>query len=155
MKLAKTFSAVSLVLMIMPMLSAKYYARVVDGYKYLMGRVVIIEGTIENELGIKNIWRFHNIKKYPEIQWYKDQNPPPGGSVYYGIDSGVHYCFHETWIKILPPKEAVAELLQQEDLMLWISPDGTIFGSTDLTAYDAEGDDDKEDEILNLNKEDF
>jgi hypothetical protein len=148
MNIMKTLSFAFLIITTMPLLSAKYYARVVKGYKHLIGRVVIIEGTVENALEIKDIWRSHRAAKNMVIQWYKEQNPPRNGTVYYGADGDACYCFHETWIKVLAPSEAERELSQQEESVLWISPDGTFFGNKDLAGCDAEkeevDDDDKE-----------
>ncbi len=158
MKMVKMFVVVSIVLMVMPILSANYYARVIGGYKHLLGRVVTIQGTVENTLGIKDVWHSSRATKNPVIQWYKEQNPPQDGVVYYGADGTDYYCFHERWLKVLPPKEAEPELLRQEEAVIWMSPDGTVFGNKDLVFGDTEKeDDDKEDDLclLSLNKEDF
>lgn len=158
MNMMKMLSFAFLMITTTPFLSAKYYARVIAGYKHLIGRVVTIEGTVENTLGIKDIWHSLRATKNSVIQWYKEQNPPRDGTAYYGADGDDHYCFHETWIKVLAPKAAERELLQQEELIFWISPDGTFFGNKDLAFYDAEkeeSDDEDKDALSKLNEEDF
>ena len=158
MNMMKTLSIIFLMTTTMPLLSAKYYARVVAGYKHLIGRVVTIEGTVENALGVKDIWHSKRATQSAVIQCYKEQKPPHDGCVYYGADGDTHYCFHEKWIKVLPPKEAERELLQQEEAVFWMSPDGTIFGNQDLMIDDTEKeevDDEDKDALSKLDKDDF
>jgi hypothetical protein len=126
----------------MSMLSATYYARVTGGYEHLVDKVFIIEGTVKEVLGIdeKGLWSPLSSVLDPTIKLYLDQNPPFQGRVFCGHDGDICYCFHESWLKIMDPDEAQCELEQQEEVIIWVSPNGTLFSSNQKTYNESDSD---------------
>jgi hypothetical protein len=142
MKMIKILILSAVAMSAMSMLSAAHYARVIGGYKHLMGKVFVIEGTVKEVIGIdeKGLWSPLSSLIDPIIKLYLDQNPPCQGRVFCGHDGYICYCFHESWLKIMDPDEAQHEMEQQEEVIIWVSPDGTLFSSRQKTYNDADVD---------------
>jgi hypothetical protein len=142
MKMTKILILSTVVMSAMSMLSATRYARVIGGYKHLMGKVFVIEGTVKEVIGIdeKGLWSPLSSLIDPIIKLYLDQNPPFQGRVFCGHDGYICYCFHETWLKIMDPDEAQCELEQQEEVIIWVSPNGTLFSSSQKAYNESDSD---------------
>jgi hypothetical protein len=139
MKLMRFWFLTAIVVTLQPMLSAAYYARVTGGYRHLIDKVVIIEGTLEDTLGIESLSSI-KAKINSTIQLYLEQNPPSDGRVYCGYKGDLSYCFHETWLQFISPAQGKEEFAQQDDVVIAISPDGTIFGTQYNTTDDEKTD---------------
>ncbi len=90
-------------------------AKVIEGP--LAGKTARIEGTTQEMWGIDDIWTSPSSFSIRAISKYLLQNPPMGGTVYYGKVDGLGNCFHQSWLQSINAEDCDKAMQEQEELI--------------------------------------
>ncbi len=105
-KSSKVLTLVIGLLLFSPALFAMKKAIVLDSCPYprMAGKVVMVQGTIKEIFDIDNFLDSKTALKLPVFINYMLVLPPKllKGTVYYAKVNGFGYCFHESWLKMMP-----------------------------------------------------
>jgi hypothetical protein len=120
MKITKVLVLVVGALAISPMLSAMKKAVVLDSCPYpkMAGKIALVQGTIQEVFGIYNFWDSKEALRIMPLVKYTLVIPPEllGRGIIYYAKVGVYgYCFHESWLKMIPNEEEDAAKENSEE----------------------------------------
>ncbi len=73
--------------------------RIVAGPAHLAGKLICIQGTVQEELGIQDVWTDPLGASNMAVVRYLAGHPPLSGTVYYGKVESLGYCVHEEWVE--------------------------------------------------------
>ncbi|MFA6263777.1 MAG: hypothetical protein WCW33_05035 [Candidatus Babeliales bacterium] len=115
MKITKALILVVGALATSPMLFAMKKAIVLDSCPYpkMAGETALVQGTVQEVFGIENFWDSEKALRIMPLVKYTLALPPEllgdNGIIYYAKVGGLEYCFHESWLKMIPDEDEYAE----------------------------------------------
>lgn len=85
-------------------LAPKSFVRVVTGPEELRGKIMRIQGTIKEVLGVDDPYESEKSYRLPVLYNYVKGEYPASGTIYYArhTETDLKYCMHESWLQQEP-----------------------------------------------------